>query len=188
MEIVYNKNLEIYNTKNIGKSIIQILLYSNLELPRYILVIFMIFILAIAALNIKNEKKVLLKILWIYIIDIIACIPLMIYFYGSDIVISGRMLWSMGAIIGMSLIIFYSDFEDKNWKNIVIFASIIYTSCMLYGMNNLIYRYKAGNEIDRSICEELDQLRLKVEKEEKKNIDKIIIKEEYTRKWITNEI
>ena len=185
-----NLNFEkiMYNLKELKTVIEKIVVYSTFALPKYVFLIFIAIIIVIAVLFIKKDKNIVLKIVIISLINVISCIPIIIIFYKNDVNIPARLLWSIGAIIGMCLIILYSEIKSINWKVIIIYLSIAYMIFQLYGMNHLIYRMKLGNEIDKSICKQLEELRLKIKEEDNIDIEKIIIKEEFTRKWITGKI
>lgn len=176
----------LFNLKNLWKSIAQIYIYSNLALHKYMLIFFLLVIIIIALLYIRKDKKIIVKIIFIFITNIIVCIPLIISFYANDIWISGRLLWSIGATVGMCLFILYNEIKDKYLKITIIAITIIYMIIALLGMRNLVHKYKMGNKIDKIIVDEIEELRIKVSKENK--IDKIFLKSEFTRKWFTKKI
>ena len=136
--------------------IVEIAVNTANQFPKYALLSFILAYLVLMGKYFKKYEKLLIYVTFILISFIVPCFPGMVSTMRVDI---GRLLFSVGAIVGFSLIYFYctTDIFEKNTVSKMICISL---AILFFMINSTMYIVITNesvlvNEIERKVGERI---------------------------------
>ena len=126
--------------------------------PKYLFLIFLISILIITAIWDKKENNKFSNTINILLITVVAIISsVIINIVSLSSFGLGRMVFSIGALIGLIFIYLYCTttiFEKQtNYKYVMITILIIYVIMNILNTLNILISHKQANELDKQVDE-----------------------------------
>lgn len=179
----------IYIISNIGK----ILIESSDMLPRYLFVVFLLFtyfiVFSFDLVKIK-EYSDSLNVLMLIIVSIISSVAINIISLSSFGL--GRMVFSVGALIGLIFMYLYCStdifIDNKILKYILICDIIIYIAVNIINYTYVMYSGKKANELDKNEALKVNEYMLEYENNNNKKIKNIAICYDKNVTWKYNEL
>lgn len=131
-------------------------------LPKYFFTLCMISIsLVLFYYFIKDREKyvdIYVKVILLFLIAILSCIPIGLVFPIMLIDTSGRLFWALGACLSLAYLLIYCCTEllteEKNKLLLIIIC--IYFIFQNVGIYQCQFKYKQINNIDKEICDEIE--------------------------------
>ena len=126
--------------------------------------------------------------------SILFCIPFILVFNIDDVTsygMGGRLLWPIGASIGLILIQIYSSSEILKVKafNIILnIVVIIYFGVMCYGTNDYMKKCVYFNEVDKYLCTQIRDSIIDYEKNTGKKIELLEVHYKYTGEGLSKDV
>ena len=179
----------IYIIANIYK----ILIYSSELFPKYLFLIFLISILIITAIWDKKENNKFSNTINILLITVVAIISsVIINIVSLSSFGLGRMVFSIGALIGLIFIYLYCTttiFEKQtNYKYVMITILIIYVIMNILNTLNILISHKQANKLDKEETLKVNEYMLEYEQNNNIEIKNIAIAYDKNVTWCYNEL
>ena len=179
----------IYIIANIYK----ILIYSSELFPKYLFLIFLISILIITAIWDKKENNKFSNTINILLITVVAIISsVIINIVSLSSFGLGRMVFSIGALIGLIFIYLYCTttiFEKQtNYKYVMITILIIYVIMNILNTLNILISHKQANKLDKEETLKVNEYMLEYEQNNNIEIKNIAITYDKNVTWCYNEL
>lgn len=179
----------IYIILNMDK----ILIYSSELFPKYLFLIFLISILIITAIWDKKKNNKLVNVTNIVLIIIVAIISsVIINIVSLSSFGLGRMVFSVGALIGLIFMYLYCTttiFEKQNnYKYVMISILIIYVAINIVNTLNILISHRKANELDKQETLKVNEFMLEYEKNNNIEIKNIAIVYDKNVTWNYNEL
>ena len=179
----------IYIIANIYK----ILIYSSELFPKYLFLIFLISILIITAIWDKKENNKFSNTINILLITVVAIISsVIINIVSLSSFGLGRMVFSIGALIGLIFIYLYCTttiFEKQtNYKYVMITILIIYVIMNILNTLNILNSHKQANKLDKEETLKVNEYMLEYEQNNNIEIKNIAITYDKNVTWCYNEL
>ena len=179
----------IYIIANIYK----ILTYSSELFPKYLFLTFLISILIITAILDKKENNKFSNTINILLITVVAIISsVIINIVSLSSFGLGRMVFSIGALIGLIFIYLYCTttiFEKQtNYKYVMITILIIYVIMNILNTLNILISHKQANKLDKEETLKVNEYMLEYEQNNNIEIKNIAIAYDKNVTWCYNEL
>lgn len=170
-----------------------IIVNSSDLFPKYIFVSFLVVTYIIIFIDdLKNVKEYSnsFNVLMLFIVATVSSVAINVISLSSFGL--GRMVFSVGALIGLIFMYVYcctNIFNDASiLKNILICDLIIYTALNFVNYTNSMFNNKLANELDKQEALKINEYILEYEKNSNQNIEKIAICRDKNVTWNYNEL
>lgn len=179
----------IYIIANIYKIIIN----TSELFPKYLLlgiyIITLIITIAYDAVKVKKYDNSF-NIILIALVAIISSVAINVISLSSFSL--GRMVFSVGALIGLVFMYLYCTtnmFEEKDYFRLLIHIVLgIYIICLLSNEINILYQHKKANELDKQECKIVGEYIEQYEKENNIEVKKIAYAYDKNVTWNYKEL
>lgn len=171
----------------------KILIKSSELFPKYLFLAFLIIIIGIIAIWDKKEKHHSINLANIILISIIAILSsIMINVFSLSSFGLGRMVFSVGALIGIIYIYLYcvTDILDKKtiFKYIMILLLIAYAIFNIYNTLDILISHRIANKLDKKEALQANEYIQEYENETNQKVKYIAVTYDNNITWTYNEL
>lgn len=171
----------------------KILIESSELFPKYLFLVFLIIIIGIIAIWDKKEKHHLINLANIILISIVAILSsIMINIFSLSSFGLGRMVFSVGALIGIIYIYLYcvTDILDKKtiFKYIMIFVLIVYAIFNICNTLDILISHRKANKLDKIEALQANKYIEEYENETNQKVKYIAVTNDNNVTWTYNEL
>ena len=169
------------------------LIKSSELFPKYLFLAFLIIIIGIIAIWDKKEKHHSINLANIILISIIAILSsIMINVFSLSSFGLGRMVFSVGALIGIIYIYLYcvTDILDKKtiFKYIMILLLIAYAIFNIYNTLDILISHRIANKLDKKEALQANEYIQEYENETNQKVKYIAVTYDNNITWTYNEL
>ena len=171
----------------------KILIESSELFPKYLFLVFLIIIIGIIAIWDKKEKHHSINLANIILISIVAILSsIMINVFSLSSFGLGRMVFSVGALIGIIYIYLYcvTDILDKKtiFKYIMILVLIVYAIFNIYKTLDILISHRIENKLDKKEALQANEYIQEYENETNQKVKYIAVTYDNNITWTYNEL